>query len=260
MSERIIIGTPFAQPVVLQEFSSGDNERDFKMFPVLLGRNKVIRRFPLYMFKEDPQQEVLAAQRVFREFGSYTHLNVPNFSIIQGALGVNDVHKPYLFLVDLIKGRNLVTKSFSRREREQATEELTGFLSSFVDYAADKYTKGGLYPSDQLYYQYVYGKAPMDIENKVYFVDLDFHFGMFDIAHPELPSNEAFFNSIVGFIGGFIQLAETKLQNGTLTQVREKYIGFLNSILNDSHSYAHKAQFLKDVLKGNSDKPIRDWR
>lgn len=250
MQERIFESTPFAQPIIWRKFTWGDTERDFRVLPVLQGKDKVIRRFPLYQFKEDPQQEVLSAQTVFNEFRSYPNLNVPNFFIVRGAFGEGDTHNPYLFVVDLIRGKNLVAKNFLVRERGEATEVLNGFLTSFIDYAQDKYKKGGLYPSDQLYHQYVYGKAPGEPQNRIYFVDLDLHFGRFDAAHPELVSNEAFFNHIIGFIAGLIELSEMKLQNGCLTSARKQYIDFLNSIINEAHPFAQRAQFFKDVLEG----------
>lgn len=255
MSEKIFKGTPFDRPIVWREFSRGEREGDFKILPVLQGRNKVIRRFPLYRFKENPQQEVLTAWAVFNEFGSYPNLNVPKFSIVQGLFGEDDIHQPYLFIVDLIKGKNLVAKNFSTRERGEATEVLSGFLGSFINYAEDKYKNGGLYPSDQLYLQYVYGKAPREDQNRVYFVDLDFYFDMFNTAQPDAIANEVFFNHIVGFIAELIELSEVKLQNGSLTSVREQYVDFLNSILGDNHPFAHKALLFKDVLEGK-----RTWR
>lgn len=261
MSEKEYRLTPFNEPIVTKRFAGHGGFDADKYLRVLKRSKKVIRRIPLYELEQyttpqerekypSPHTKILAAKTTFLEFGSYSGMGVPSFEIVRG-LPYSDDSKflPYLFVVDQIDGTNLYQRKFRRQERIEASGVLDNFLVSFSDYAKNKFHQGGLFPQDQLYGQYVYGKETNKLTNKVYFVDLGLDFDTFDQNNKDAESNQRFITNIVGFIGGFIYVMEDRLGGMYLQKARDNYNDLLNVVANNSSVYRSQAnEFRKQFL------------
>lgn len=249
MNEKIYECTPFSEPVRFKTYLVGDGvmSGELRGKHYLSKSHKIIRRIPNYeLDMKNPQNQILDGIQKLRNFGSYPNLHVPNFEVIRGTFGKDDIRfEPYLFIVDEVVGNNLSVKKFRRSEREEAGRVLESFSISFIDFANDLYQNGGFYPSDQLFHQYVYGRTAADVENKVYLVDLDLKFNYFNRKNPE--TLLAYSGLIVEFIGRLIKYSES-VANRSLTNAREGYSKLLNSLFNDPSFASDAKHLIKDVL------------
>lgn len=249
MLERFF-GSPFKYPIVWRNFRPNHLGQDGSGQWTLREAEKVIRRLPLYSFKGDPIETVSRIKQVYGEFGSYPNLHVPHFDVIRGAFDHDDARlQPYLLVVDLIDGQNLRDINFRKSEREESKVDLELFLESLLDYAVNKISKGGYYPSDQLYAQYVYGRSPRNEKKGVYFVDLDPHFGFIDSDGNGVSSQEQAFTLFITMVGGLTQVLEAKLKSGQFTRVRKNYKEYLDSLIETGHPLAMKARQYKEALE-----------
>lgn len=248
MAEIFYEATPFKESVEDREFVIGDRRASRKVIlPVLRRANKVIRQIlPYREIKTDilSVSDILQARDDFLEFGCYPHLNVPRLDLVQGVLNPDYSYR-YLFVVDLIKGEHLFSKEFRKEERDTAAEVIEGFFISLTDYARDKYINGGWY-LDQNIGQYVYGKGPEDLSDKVYFVDIEPPLDFLD--NNREGSRMFFMERMVGFIGDSIKLLEAKLRVGPLQKARERYLSFLNEIILSGNDCSATARVLRDGL------------
>ena len=231
MAERLERYVPFAHPVLWKTFKISD-DGELKAQLILKPENKIIRRVPLYQLGKDHEIEVKTAMHVFGEFGSYPHINIPKYNVIRGAIGEDDNRfKPYLFIVDYINGAPLPVKKFSKKDSEKGKIILESFLSSMIDYAQDKYLHGGLYPSDQLPHQYVYGNDSRGREG-IFFVD---------------PANEQFVRVFVGFISMRIVDFETRLKT-SFSESREK-LEHLFEVIESKGRHKETIEKLRDFMQ-----------
>ena len=217
---------PFAHSLRWKTFRI--SEDDLRVLPVLEPEHKVIRRIPLYQLGEDHLNEIATAIEVFREFSSYPYIHVPKFNVVQAAISPSDIHKPYLFIVDNIEGKPLPSKIFSKKRRQEDLLVLSNFLNSKTEYAKYKYQNGGLYPSDQLPHQYVFGQDSYGNKG-IFFVDLHPRFGHVDRNNLGAKTNAEFLDLFVGFIAMRIIDFEERLEM-PFSSVRESFYELLSTI------------------------------
>jgi len=173
---------------------------------------------------------ITQAGELFLEFGSYEHINVPRLDIIEGVIDSQVVPGTYIFVRDRLDGQDLARKRFGLRGRNKAVKVMEGFLTSLADYAGDKYLKGGFYLSDQQHYdQYIYGRRPGDLKDKVYFVDLHPFFGY--LREDDNWARRFYAVDMLGFIGSFICSLERRLGGVTLLRARERHKQFADLVV-----------------------------
>lgn len=222
----------FFEPVSFVQFAIGTDS--FKGNYVLEKSHKVIKRHPLYQFDTNPVSAIKKMRQLTAQFASYSHLHIPNMDIVQAELGSTKSFKPYLLVIDRIKGKALPVANIGPEHQKV----LESFLISLLDYTQDVYLRGGAYLSDQKPEQYVLStpEFEQDCCSKVYLVDLDFHFGHVDKQHPLAKTNQNFFYELPGFIAMRIVDFEERL-GMSLSNVRTAFFNFSEMILASGDPY-----------------------
>lgn len=204
MSE-IYEGSPFNQPLVYERFKNG------RGFFVPLNHDDLVVRIARPTHPEiDPEERRRALNvraGLWREFGTYDGLNVPNFWLVAGnptgaggSFNGVPMEENLYIVTEWINGTSL--DDIQALDDPQRAAKLEAMCCGLIHYFSDKYHNHGSFLSDQKLEQYVYGSTTKNPEPKVYWVDLDWEMGEF--------SNWLTMNSFIPDIWDMIQELEKK--------------------------------------------------